>query len=321
MRPAAVRVEQSPIGSYTSQSRGPRSLFREARNLLESHRRDIPRRVGEVVERLDEMSTLIEERYGVELEGLRMLDVGAGQYLGQMAYFARRNEVVGIDSDVIVQGFAVGGYVAMLRENGLRRTVKTVGRKAVGIDRTYREELRRQLDAPELPRPTARLMNAEEMAFPDASFDVVYAFVVFQHLRRPDVVLGEMIRVLRPGGILYLDLIPWTSRTGCHDIRILGGREADLPLWPHLRPDYRHLVQESAYLNRLTLSEWEALFRSRMPDCDVLLRRPEAEWLEPEARRLQEGGEVLDYPVSELVTSKVVVTWQKPGPWPPRAIR
>src|SRR5690349_23162913 len=103
MRSAAARVEQSPIGSYTSQSRGARSLFREARNLLESHRRDIPSRVGDVIERLDEMSALLEERYGVELEGLRMLDVGAGQYLGQMAYFARRNEVVGIDSDVIVQ--------------------------------------------------------------------------------------------------------------------------------------------------------------------------------------------------------------------------
>jgi SAM-dependent methyltransferase len=38
--------------------------------------------------------------------------------------------------------------------------------------------------------------------FPDASFDVVHAHQVLQHLSRPVAALAEMRRVLRPGGTL-----------------------------------------------------------------------------------------------------------------------
>jgi SAM-dependent methyltransferase len=44
--------------------------------------------------------------------------------------------------------------------------------------------------------------DAYALAFPDASFDVVHAHQVLQHLTRPLAALAEMRRVLRPGGIL-----------------------------------------------------------------------------------------------------------------------
>lgn len=48
-----------------------------------------------------------------------------------------------------------------------------------------------------------------ELPFADASFDVVYAHQVLQHLREPAVALRQMLRVLRPGGIVAVRDVDW----------------------------------------------------------------------------------------------------------------
>jgi SAM-dependent methyltransferase len=45
-----------------------------------------------------------------------------------------------------------------------------------------------------------------DLAFPSSSFDVVYAAQVFEHLPRPGNELAEIRRILRPGGLLYVDV-------------------------------------------------------------------------------------------------------------------
>ncbi|MEV6710558.1 methyltransferase domain-containing protein [Lentzea sp. NPDC051208] len=47
---------------------------------------------------------------------------------------------------------------------------------------------------------------AQELAFPDASFDVVFSSLMLHHLDTPskDEMLAEIRRVLRPGGVLVL---------------------------------------------------------------------------------------------------------------------
>lgn len=47
---------------------------------------------------------------------------------------------------------------------------------------------------------------AQELAFPDASFDVVFSSLMLHHLDTPskDEMLAEVHRVLRPGGVLVL---------------------------------------------------------------------------------------------------------------------
>lgn len=42
--------------------------------------------------------------------------------------------------------------------------------------------------------------SAEDMPFDNAEFDLAYARFLFQHLPRPQSVLGEMTRVVKPGG-------------------------------------------------------------------------------------------------------------------------
>ena len=48
-----------------------------------------------------------------------------------------------------------------------------------------------------------------ELAFPDASFDVAYAHQVFQHLREREAALREMLRVIRPGGLIAVRDVDW----------------------------------------------------------------------------------------------------------------
>jgi ubiquinone/menaquinone biosynthesis C-methylase UbiE len=49
---------------------------------------------------------------------------------------------------------------------------------------------------------------AEDLPFPDASFDLVTAYSVLHHLADHRPVLAEVARVLRPGGVFYVDLEP-----------------------------------------------------------------------------------------------------------------
>ena len=155
-------------------------------------------------------------------------------------------------------------------------------------------------------------MDAADLLFPSESFDIVYSFAVFPHLDRPEDSVREVARVLRPGGLAYIDFILYTSRTGSHDVRLLGNRSAEVPLWAHLREQHQAAVRPSAYLNRLRLGDWRKIFELHMPSCDFILRAPERESLEPEARRLQAAGELTDYSLEELLTTKVAVMWQKP---------
>jgi SAM-dependent methyltransferase len=289
-------------------------LVREARYLTRGRTANVTAQVAATLTRLREMERLVGDRLSLRLENLRMLDVGAGQLHLQMTYFGLHNDVVGIDLDVIVSGLDIRGYMAMLRENGSGRVLKTMGRKLLLVDARYRHELARQLVARELPEAEVIQMDATGMAFQDESFDFVYAFAVFQHVVDPASVLSEMRRVLRPGGGLYVDFILYTSRTGSHDVRLLASKDGDLPLWAHLRPEHSSGVRPNAFVNGLRLEQWRSLIEDLLPGADMVLQQPETEWLEPEARALWKQGELTDYSLEELLTSKVIVLWRKPGP-------
>jgi SAM-dependent methyltransferase len=287
--------------------------LREAYGLYRLHAGDVPARVSELVGSLAEDERVIEREFGFELRGRRLLDVGAGQGLFQLAYFSRRNEVVGIDLEVIAQGASPVPYVRMLRSNGVRRTVKTVGRKLLGVDARYRAELTRQLGLRRFPRLRVLPMDACAMSFPDGSFEVVYSHSVFQHLPEPERGLEEVKRVLAPGGVAHLSFHLYTSDTGSLDPRLMRGAGEQLPLWAHLRPGLEELVLQNAYLNRLRLPQWRELLQSHLPGCRLLLYAADRERLEAEARRLQAAGQLRDYQLDELTTRRIVALWQKPA--------
>jgi SAM-dependent methyltransferase len=299
------------VRSYSGESQGLRQFAREAAQLARGRSTQVPAQVSRDLEHLRELEEAVEETLGLRLERLQLLDVGAGQLRTQMTYFAQRNAVTGIDTDVVVDGFDLAGYVQMLLTNGPKRLIKTVGRKALGVDSRYQRELARQLGVPGLTRPKPLVMDAAHMAFPGQIFDFVYSMAVFQHLVQPAGVLDEMVRVLKPGGGLYLDFILYTGPTGSHDVRYLGDGEGVLPAWAHLRPAYAPLVQPNAYLNRLRLAEWRKTFEARMPGAKLRLIEPDPS-LRDEAAALHER-ELEGFTLEELLTSKVVVLWRKPA--------
>ena len=67
------------------------------------------------------------------------------------------------------------------------------------------------------------LANVEEtLPFPAASFDVVVAGELLEHLRFPDVVVAEAHRVLRPGGV-FVGSVPNAFRLQSR-LKFLHGR-------------------------------------------------------------------------------------------------
>jgi SAM-dependent methyltransferase len=306
--------ERETLRSYSS-SPSLLGAVGQWRSLVRLHREGLDSRVATVVEELREIEAEVLECTGVRFENRRMLDIGPGQHLMQMAYFAARgNDVVGVDRDVIVQGFDPGGYWRMARSNGLGRVVKTAGRKALGIDRSYRKGLERRLGLHEpIPRLTVRQRNGWDTGLESGSLDAVYSLRTFMHIHEPEAAVDEAVRVLAPGGVAFIDLMPYTGPNGSLDIRVLGGGGDDLPPWAHIRPQHRHLVQESAHLNRLGISEWRELLARAMPGSAILPLRPHADDLRGLAQKLHEQGELLELSIDDLVTSRLHVIWRKPA--------
>jgi SAM-dependent methyltransferase len=54
--------------------------------------------------------------------------------------------------------------------------------------------------SPPPPGPDIQLYDGGRLPFADASFDVVFCKQVLEHVRDPRLVLGEVARVLAPGG-------------------------------------------------------------------------------------------------------------------------
>jgi SAM-dependent methyltransferase len=53
--------------------------------------------------------------------------------------------------------------------------------------------------------------GGEALPFPDESFDIVYSANVLEHTRNPERVLAESLRVLRPGGVLHMEMPNYLS--------------------------------------------------------------------------------------------------------------
>ena len=83
--------------------------------------------------------------------------------------------------------------------------------EVVGVDLSEEALASARRDAAERGIENVRYQTASvyELPFPDASFDVVFAHQVLQHLREPSAAMREMLRVLRPGGLIGVRDVDW----------------------------------------------------------------------------------------------------------------
>ncbi len=299
--------------TYSSLSSSVSAFPKELVGLYKIRTANMPTEVARSISYLDEVQGLVTERGGPSLRDREVLVVGCGQTPRELLGFGVTNRVTGIDLDVIPCGFDPRAYLQLLKQNGPLRVAKTIGRKALGVDRSYRKEMIKQLGLPSLRTPQILQMDATKMMFAPGSFDFVYSFSVFEHLGDPTSVLQEMHRVLRPGGVGHVSAHFWTSVSGSHDIRVFAGGIDAIPMWAHLRPGIKHLSTENTYLNYWTVAQYRALFET-LPNAAVMLTYHDpdpAARLQAELLTLRAAGELTEYSDDELLGINYSVTWRK----------
>jgi SAM-dependent methyltransferase len=309
-----MTTEQGKMRSYASETSGVGAFLREMGSLYSLYSKSMSERVRIALEDVRKVEARIKEKYDVDIKNLDVLEIGPGQFLTQLTYFATRNRVVGVDRDIIVRGFQPLAYVGMLQANGPRRTIKTIGRKLLGFDRQYGSQLVRQLGIKRLPQLTTRTMDVRRMTFANQSFDFVYSRSVLHHLPDPGTALREIARVLRPGGVAYVTIHPYTSATGCLDARVHTAQRHEIDGWPHLRPQLRDRVYApNAHLNKFRLADWRGVFTTEMPGAECVLTNSGEEGIVESAQSLQGQGELLDYSLEELIVGEFASLWKKPA--------
>src|SRR6266545_6173088 len=284
---------------------------------LRRFRAEVPTNVSVRIERLRRDQARIEEALGRPLKGQHLLVVGPGQLLREARFFGIHNQVTCLDLDVMPHGIDPVAYARMLRTNGLGRVVKTLGRKLLGNDRIEFAEWKRQLGISSLPEPECQVRDICDGVPSAGHWDVLASFGVFQHIADLGLALDRCVEALVPGGVLYIGVQLWTGNTGHHDIRAYTGNEDQLALWGHLRPSQAHEVEPSAWLNKLRLRDWRALFAKTCPGfTEYQERYNEAELRAKMTPALRE--ELADYDDEELYTIDVFFRWRKPNAGPIR---
>jgi SAM-dependent methyltransferase len=248
---------------------------------------------------------------GHSIRGLRILEIGPGQGMERAYYFGRSNEVVALDLDVIPYGFDPKGYWHMWRNNGLGRVAKTIGRSLI-IGRANRAAWMKTIGVDRLQPPKFIHGDICSDVPEHSAFNVVMTWSVFEHLPDPRQALENVIAALKPGGIFYISLHLFTSNNGHHDIRAFTGREDELPLWAHLRPEQKHHIDPSSYLNEWRLSQWRSLLAELAPGHREILEKFEHESRYGSQLTGQLAAELRDYTHEELLTVNAVYIWRKP---------
>ncbi len=287
--------------SYTAVRLGVWGRITELSNVYRAHTSNLPARVAWLIEEARQLEGEAERLRGFPLCGGQILEIGAGQCPIQLAYFGKKNEATGIDLDVIPKRLSPQACIELLRRNGVARAAKTIGRKALGVDRRLEAELRRQLGCNQIP-PVCR-MDATRMRFHAESFDLVFSRAVFEHISEPARALAEIRRVLKVGGVAIINLHLYTHDTGCHDARILCGNRGRIPFWAHLRPQFQHLVKSNVYLNCLRLAQWREIFARELPGSNVQAMCDSGVEYYAALRDIRAQGELAGFTDEELLST------------------
>jgi SAM-dependent methyltransferase len=251
---------------------------------------------------------------GQSFINLKTLEIGHGQMPLIVAYFASLgNQSYGIDLDVTPQGLTdFANYYQLLKKNGWLRTIKTLTKELTGFNKVIKKEFIKQTKLASWPKFTLLQGDAKNIPFPDQYFDFIYSTDVFEHLENPALVIDEIIRLLKPGGSIWLAFLHYGHANALHDLRwITQSKDAPQP-WSHLIPDYSDNVQQGAFVNTLRLQDWESLFHAKCPGVVFDKVYLDDSKMKEFLKNARMKGYLSDYDDEELLTNYYVVAWKKP---------
>jgi SAM-dependent methyltransferase len=102
---------------------------------------------------------------------------------------------------------------------------RALGARYVGLDADVGEL---SLHGREVGQDTV-LGSGMALPFLDGSIDLCYSSNVLEHVRHPELMAQEMLRVTKPGGLVFLSYNNWLAPNGGHETapwHYLGGRWA-----------------------------------------------------------------------------------------------
>ena len=165
--------------------------------------------------------------------------------------------------------------------------------------------------------------NAEVMPFQNASFDMCVMNDVFEHLSKPEVVLKEVNRVLKPHGKVFINSPPYFHPYGAHLTDLIGIPYVHL-LFPEpvLINAYKKLALETksaekrinlrfgivdnreqiTYINKMTIARFEEIIRNQDRFKTILYK------LIPLKRAV---GSLMKTPFREFFTEMLVYAGEK----------
>jgi SAM-dependent methyltransferase len=101
---------------------------------------------------------------------------------------------------------------------------RAAGARYIGVDPDTRElSARGGIDG------SMVCASGTALPFRSGSVDICYSSNVLEHVAHPELMLAEMVRVTRPGGIVFASFTPWLSPHGGHETapwHFLGGHFA-----------------------------------------------------------------------------------------------
>lgn len=141
-------------------------------------------------------------------------------------------------------GCGYGEYV-------LAMAAKEVG-AAIGVD-ILKNALLGERKAKELGLTNTKFIIGSSHSIPSNSIDVITSHDAFEHFENPASILDEMVRLVKPGGLIYIKFGPtWMSPWGRH---MSGTFRKDRP-WIHLIfPEKSIMRVHSVYHNEEELLE------------------------------------------------------------------
>ena len=168
----------------------------------------------------------------------------------------------------------------LLREHtGLSgRTVLDVGAGPSEFARAFREAGARYVPVDhDATVPSVRdggvVGDALRLPFADGSVDIVFSSNMWEHVPEPEAVADELLRVTRPGGLLFISYTIWLSPWGGHETspwHWLGGERAIRRYERRHGHPPKNRVGET--LHRVSVRQ--GLRWARAADADVVAARP-----------------------------------------------